>query len=47
MKHLILKRYKCKSKTCALCGEPFSIGDCIIKTATKYYHESCFLKLLH
>ncbi|MEM2999179.1 MAG: hypothetical protein QXD19_00205 [Candidatus Bathyarchaeia archaeon] len=47
MRMYVLKQYNAQIKPCNLCGESFKVGDRIIKTSRRRYHESCFLKLLH
>ncbi|MEM2546325.1 MAG: hypothetical protein QXM37_01685 [Candidatus Bathyarchaeia archaeon] len=32
---------------CAYCGLEFNIGEHVIRTNKRYYHASCFEKLLH
>ncbi|MEM3824236.1 MAG: hypothetical protein QXH87_04810 [Candidatus Bathyarchaeia archaeon] len=32
---------------CSFCGKEFNVGEHVIRTSKRYYHASCFEKLLH
>ncbi|MEM3459596.1 MAG: hypothetical protein QXL71_09095 [Candidatus Bathyarchaeia archaeon] len=46
-KEYVLKMYNSLIKKCDFCGEPFRLGDVIVRTTARRYHAKCFEKLLH
>jgi len=48
-KEIVFRGYNTHNEglTCAVCGQKFKINEKLVRTCTKYYHLSCFQKLLH